>query len=70
MSQQSITLENVGEVRRTGKIAKKVFVPFFIGKGLISLPVEKGFFLDQLKPLSADETMTATFDGQDLTLVP
>lgn len=70
MSQQ--VLENVGEIRRYGKIARKVYyvmnvVPH-VSATETTMPVEKGAFLAAIKSISGDMGMTATFDGQDLTV--
>ena len=64
----NMTLENVAEVKRVGKIARKIYYTVKIANREVTLPLEKGAFLKELKPVADDALIIATFDGQDLTI--
>ena len=63
-----MTLETMGDVKRMGKVARKIFFTVKIANREVALPLEKGAFLREIKPLSSDMKLAGTFDGQDLTI--
>lgn len=63
-----LTLDTVGEVKRNGKIARKIFFHVNVAGTPCVVPLEKGAFLAAIKNVESNLPITAQFDGQDLTI--
>lgn len=69
MSQNDdIAITTADGLKRFAAVAHKVYFRVQVGQHAMTLPVEKGEFKTNIKPMKADDTVDALFTNGDLVV--